>query len=289
MKYPRTAAIVVSVFAVALILSLGGCAVNGGAGEYRDPSVPIVVEKGEEFAIMLESNPSDGFRWQLGRELDEKIVTLEKVEFHEPDPEMAGRPGEEKWTFKASGLGRTEIELRYVRPWEEAPGSGAVMEKPAPGEAEKAESGEVREEAGEAGPQALVFSVWVKKKGAVGKEPKKYEDPAETIEVEEGYRFSVVLESDPTAGYQWELAEPPDRNTLSLASVTFEAKGGSAEGKGTGGAPGEEVWTFEALHPGEAELIFAYRRPWEREAAPEESKTFKVEVKAVEEEASSGH
>ncbi|MBC7253894.1 MAG: protease inhibitor I42 family protein [Actinobacteria bacterium] len=297
-----------------LTLSLGGCTAGGGA-EYRDPSVPIVVEKGEEFTIALESNPSTGYRWRLGGDLDEKVVTLQKVEFEEPEAERLGQPGEEKWTFKAEGLGRAEIVMTYARPWEGDAGAATVgaLTLQAGEEAEAGEAGESREEsettratereeaevrednveqegAEEAGPQTLVFSVWVKEKGAKDKEPKKYEDPAETVEVKEGYRFSVVLESDPTAGEHWELQEPIDEELLSLVSVTFEAKGGGhAEGGENSGAPGEETWTFEALRPGEAELVFAYRHLGEREAAPGETRTFKVEVMAVEGEASSGH
>ncbi len=321
---PRNAA-TLAMFALSalLVLSLGGCTVNGGAREYRDPSVPIVVEKGEEFTIVLESDPSTGYRWQLGEELDAKVLELEKVEYEEPGAEERGKPGEEKWTFKAVGLGRTTVVLEHA-----APGSGGEAAK-APAHADYVKSGveeagaaataasgkpseQVREgetaeagtlegkEAAEPGMDVegevseeveagtLVFSVWVKKKGAGGKEPEKYEDPAEAVEVEEGYRFSIVLESDPTGGRQWWLVEPLDGDHLSLVSVTFEAEGGGhAEGE-EGGAPGKETWTFEALRPGEAEVTLAYGHPWDREK-PEETRTFKVEIKAVEGGESSGH
>lgn len=313
---PKVAATLLALMVTAVLtLSLGGCTAGGG-GEYRDPSVPIVVEKGEEFTIALESNPSTGYRWRLGGELDEKVVTLQKVEYEEPGAERLGQPGEEKWTFKAQGLGRAEIVMTYARPWKEGAGAATMGTQTAQAEKEEAEAGETGEsreesettratekveaearednveqaEAGEAEPQSLVFSVWVKEKGAKDKEPKKYEDPAETVEVKEGYRFSVVLESDPTTGERWELEEPIDEELLSLVSVTFEAGGGAhVEGEEGSGAPGKETWTFEALRPGEAELVFAYRHSGEREAVPGEIRTFKVEVIAVEGEASSGH
>ena len=313
MKHSKTAAIVIGALAAALVISLGGCAVNGGGKEYRDPSVPIVVEKGEEFTIALESNPTTGYRWMLQKELDDKVITLQKTEFEEPESNLLGAPGEERWTFKAVGLGRTTIELRYARPWEtgdsssgevttpgegSAPsargtgeeGKGEVTDKASPKLALTKEAGEEveQEEVGEAeaGAQGetLVFSVWVKKKGATDKEPKKYDNPDEAIEIEEGLEFAIVLESNPTTGYQWQLAEPLDGKILSLVSATFESKGGG-EGEEKVGAPGEEVWTFEAVGPGKAEITLAYARPWEKEAAPEETKTFKVEVKAVEEAA----
>ncbi len=308
MKHKLTAALLISVLALAVVVSLGGCGAEGN-GAYRDPSVPIVVEKGQEFVIALESNPSTGYRWLLGEELEKEIVALEKVEFEEPQAEKRGHPGEERWTFKAIGTGRTEITLRYARSWVEA-SQGKLEEKESAGSEVKEESegekllgeGETVTASKEASaPTALeqdnlerivektaVFRVWVKKKGIVDKEPKKYEDPEEAIEVEEGYRFSVVLESDPTAGFQWRLAEPLDEDVIALVSATFEAKGGEASEGAEEVAPGEEVWTFEALKPGETEISLVYGRPWEK-GAPEETRTFDVVVKAVEGEESSGH
>jgi len=293
-----------ALLAAFLVLSLGGCAVNGESAEFTDPSVPIVVEKGQTFTIVLESNPSTGYQWKLGKELDEKILVLESTEYEEPKSELLGKPGEERWTFKAQGLGRTEIVLNYVRPWEEAAGaeaaetevgetseeavetevgeeSGAVT---ATGERNATTVAEAEEKARESEEKSLVFNVWVKKKGYMDKEPKEYEDPGETIEVEEGLKFSIVLESNPTTGYQWELMEPLDEEVVALVSTTFEAQGGSKEGEEKIGAPGKETWTFEAQGHGESEITFAYRRSWEKSA--EKTVTFKVEVKAPEDSSS---
>lgn len=328
---PRTAA-TISVVALVAVLTItsAGCTVGGGASEYRDPAVPIVVEKGEEFSIVLESNPSSGYRWRLGKELDEKVITLQKVEFEEPKAGAAGQAGEERWTFKAAGLGRAEVVLEHVHPWEKLPIEGtpkdameerSSSEKPEgvmpdetgaaaaserrgasgsetkvfsePAETEEAavfeerstltsvEAGEVTEEGR---PETLVFSVWVKEKGTRDKKPGEYKDPSETVEVKEGYRFSVVLEADPTAGLHWELAKPLDEELLALVSVTFEVKGGG-RGEGEKGAPGEETWTFEALRPGETNVSFILRGDEE----PGKSMVFKVKIKGVEGEESSTH
>lgn len=330
---PRIAVSLSAVFlAAVLALTTAGCKVGGGAAEYRDPSVPIVVEKGEEFTIVLESNPSTGYRWQLGKELDEKVVTLQKVEFEEPEAERRGLAGEERWTFKAAGLGHAEIVLEHVPSWEKFPveeapegkaeGAGfgeepkgvksgetgaatAPKEWSAPtsvteGASEHAGSEEVvapkewsaptSAKAGEVpegiSAETLTFSVWVKEKGARDKEPKKYKDPAEIVKLKEGYRFSVILESDPTAGRRWELAEPLDEELLSLVSVTFEAKGGShVEGEEETGAPGEETWTFEALRPGETSVALKSR---EGEKSGE-TLVFKVEIEGVGSGESSAH
>lgn len=78
----------------------------------------LVVAVGEEFAITLESNPSTGYQWQLGKPLDEEIVKRVGSEYRQPGTNLLGAPGKEVWTFKGVGPGRTTIELNYLRSWE---------------------------------------------------------------------------------------------------------------------------------------------------------------------------
>lgn len=79
--------------------------------------------------------------------------------------------------------------------------------------------------------------MWVREKGAADKEPRKHENPAEAVEVKEGYRFSLVPESYPTSGRQWLLAEPPEKDLLCLVGMSFEAQGGGGRGRGRGRSP----------------------------------------------------
>ncbi|NPV59936.1 MAG: protease inhibitor I42 family protein [Actinobacteria bacterium] len=306
MKHCKTAIIAIFVALAALALTASGCSIEGEVKEFHDPSVEIVVEKGEEFAIVLESNPTTGYQWKLNHPLDEKILTLEKTEFEAPEEDLLGAPGEEKWTFKAHELGRTTIELAYVRPWEEEAEEPARVEEESEEESEEEGSegeahveGEAAATEGEQvimpspgegeGPKVVTFNVWVKKKGSADKEPKEYDDPEAPVEVEEGLEFSLVLESNPTTGYSWQLAEPLDEELLRLVGTSFEAKGGShGEGEEIVGAPGEEVWTFEALKAGKTEVALEYVRPWEKDVKPEKTVTFEVEIKKAGEEGSEG-
>ncbi len=311
MKQSKAVVVMAAFVLTVLILTTSGCSLEGEVKEFRDPAVEIVVEKGEEFAIVLESNPTTGYQWKLNRALDEKVLTLEKTEYNPPEEKLLGAPGEEKWTFKAHDLGRTTIELAYVRPWEAGDKEATLGGEKKAGEEEKTgeKAGEVSEEGAhgaeavtaeeeetvimpapeEEGPVVVTYHVWVKKKGSTDKEPKEYDNPDEPIEVEEGLEFSLVLESNPTTGYSWRLSEPLDGERLRLVENTFEAKGGShGEGEEIVGAPGEEVWTFEALKAGEVEVKMEYVRPWEKDVKPEETKTFKVEIKRAGEEGSEG-
>lgn len=291
MKQPKFVAVVIAFVLAALVLTLSGCEIDG-VKEYTDPAAPIEIEKGEEFAIVLESNPTTGYQWKLADPLDEEIVVLVKTEYEEPDEELVGAPGEEKWTFKAQGLGDTEINLAYVRPWEEESSEPMGVEEPAAeGEAEQSPEGQEAPEpeliSEEEQPTTVTFEVRVVKAGTADHEPAEYSDPETTIEVEQNLEFIVVLESNPTTGYSWQLAQPLDEDILELVSTQFEEKKPEGEGEEGElvGAPGEEKWTFKAIGEGDTEIDFEYVRPWETDEPPEEEKTFKVEVKPAEEEA----
>lgn len=294
MKQSRTAVIAV-IFALAIpLLAIGGCDLNGEVKEYSDPWTTIVVEEGEEFAIVLESNPTTGYQWKLAEPLEEEVVVLTGMEFEEAEEELLGAGGEERWTFKAEKRGETTISLAYVRPWEDEEPvvfeEGSEREEPSEEEAE--EEGEAEETSGpeepveigepeSEGPIMMVFDVKVVSEGSTEKTPKEYDNPDEEIEVEADLEFTIVLESNPTTGYQWQLAEPLDDSVLELVSVEFEEK--SSEGEEIVGAPGEELWTFLALGEGDTEIELEYVRSWE--GSPEEKRTFRVKVTSPEEAA----
>jgi inhibitor of cysteine peptidase len=284
MKQSKSAMVVVALALAVLVFTLSGCTVGPEVKEYRDPNVPIVVEKGDEFAILLESNPSTGYQWKLAESLDTDVITLTTTEFEEADTELIGASGEEKWTFKGVGLGDATISLTYIRPWEEEPQEQENMteseESTNGGETTEggtqAETPEEVAETGEGQSTSMTFHVEVVKVGSTTNEPKKYEDPNTTIEAEKGTEFAIALESNPTTGYQWQLAQPPDESVVELVSVEYEKKGTEA------GSGGTDVWTFKAAGAGETKLDFISVRPWEKDVAPEAEETFSVSVTAPE-------
>jgi len=82
----------------------------------------IEVAKGEEFTIVLDSNPTTGYSWRLARPLDEDILMLIGSEYLQPTPSsktpVMGAGGRELWVFRALSPGNVEISLEYVRAWE---------------------------------------------------------------------------------------------------------------------------------------------------------------------------
>lgn len=105
---------------------------------------------------------------------------------------------------------------------------------------------------------------------------RKETDPSEDIEVAAGEAFTIVLASNATTGYQWQLSRPLDESVVTLVGSEYEGPGGLAPAPGAGG---QEVWTFQAVGPGTAAIDLGYVRPWEEITSPVDSRTFTVVVK----------
>jgi inhibitor of cysteine peptidase len=88
-----------------------------------------------------------------------------------------------------------------------------------------------------------------------------YVGSAVTVSV--GDRLVVRLEANLSTGYSWGLQamEPP--LLIAVGDPEVERTGSAAVG-----APVTQVLRFQASLPGEAELVFLYRRPWETGAPP---------------------
>jgi inhibitor of cysteine peptidase len=82
--------------------------------------------------------------------------------------------------------------------------------------------------------------------------------------------FSIKIESNPTTGYSWGL-QPLKENEQTLVKFKkqkVEEPGEESHKEKLLGAPTYEIFTFEALAPGEAVIELHYRRPWEKDVPP---------------------
>jgi len=102
---------------------------------------------------------------------------------------------------------------------------------------------------------------------------REFMDHEKTVRVSVGERFSLVLESNRTTGYGWELSPYPDSAVVKLIGTEYKE-----EQTGLVGVGGSEVWTFEAVGKGVIGISFWYRKPWEKEELPAKSTTFRVSV-----------
>jgi predicted secreted protein len=87
-----------------------------------DPLQPIAVNAGEIFMIVVESNPSTGYHWEIIGELNG--VEFISREYTSPEPLTPGSGGVEVWTFKAISAGDTSITLGNY-----PPGEGTTQEQ----------------------------------------------------------------------------------------------------------------------------------------------------------------
>ena len=75
----------------------------------------IKTEKGDIFFIVLASNPTTGYQWEL--EFDSNYIQLIDREYIPHEPDRIGGSGDETFEFLALKSGKTEITFSYLRPW----------------------------------------------------------------------------------------------------------------------------------------------------------------------------
>ena len=104
--------------AVTASFLLAGC--GGGVQIYADPAQRINVSANQEFAIVLESNPTTGYAWEASH--DENMLKLVESKYEAAkgaEEGLVGTGGVDYFRFKALKAGETEITMTYKRPWEE--------------------------------------------------------------------------------------------------------------------------------------------------------------------------
>lgn len=84
--------------------------------EPTDPTQLITVKAGETFDLVLPSNPSTGYHWNMDPELELNLVELVAQSYMADEPVMPGSGGADVWTFRALNAGDTTIVLGYYSP-----------------------------------------------------------------------------------------------------------------------------------------------------------------------------
>lgn len=80
-----------------------------------------------------------------------------------------------------------------------------------------------------------------------------------------GDQLTVDLRSNPSTGFKWG-EQTANNNPSVVRQVKYESRGPGPRPGGASpppGAPGTEVWTFEALKSGVATLSFSYSQAWQ--------------------------
>jgi len=77
----------------------------------------ITINRGQEFTIILESNPTSGFKWLP--KFDGSIINLVSHDFQTSTAKRIGSSGKDIFTFLAISSGSDKLKMLYKRSWEE--------------------------------------------------------------------------------------------------------------------------------------------------------------------------
>lgn len=97
-------------------------------------------------------------------------------------------------------------------------------------------------------------------------------DPTQLITVTPGETFDIVLPSNSSTGYRWDILPELDVNLLELVGQNYLAEQPVLPGSG-----GVDIWIFRAVNPGDTTIALGYYPPG-NETDPEETVTFSVHV-----------
>ena len=88
--------------------------------------------------------------------------------------------------------------------------------------------------------------------------------PSNEIEIPLNGSLIVTLDSNASTGFHWsQQAQISDQTVLRQTDHKYLPPAGGAPG-----APGKEVWTFEALSEGTSTIFMEYRQPWKPSGQP---------------------
>jgi len=85
-----------------------------GCPTYGEADTTITTAAGDDFVIELESNPSTGYDW-TAESSDTAVVSEVGDEYVQPDTDLLGAPGTQRFVFHPGGAGSATLTLRYAR------------------------------------------------------------------------------------------------------------------------------------------------------------------------------
>ena len=116
---------------ISLVLLIGlssGCSSQAQQmREYTDPAQGIEATAGSQFVIVLESNPTTGFKWEAS--FNTSLLKLAKSEYKQTEtkPGLVGGGGKEYFTFEGLKKGSDKITMTYKRSWEQGSANQKVF------------------------------------------------------------------------------------------------------------------------------------------------------------------
>lgn len=189
--------------------------------------------------ITLEANPTTGYEWTYM--VEGTAVTLEDLGIGEPKNDVLGAPSAQSFLVQAVEPGTATITFTYARSWEPESSQQDVMEATVDksGTLDLTDVTDTR-------------VMWMEGLG--------------TDEV------LVVLESNPTTGFEWQVKAEGAVLVKDQGYLPDETEEGMV------GAGGEEIFSVTGTNAGAATLIFTYVQPWEEDDPPVNTITLRLTV-----------
>lgn len=118
-----------SLAATGLVVA-AGCDDDADRVVVTEPGSTVTVGVGDELTIVLDSNATTGYAWELETPPPADVVRLVDEAYVEPDTDVVGAGGRQELTFEAVGEGTAEVALWYVRSFDDPmePADRAVFE-----------------------------------------------------------------------------------------------------------------------------------------------------------------
>ncbi len=110
---------IIALTAVLILIVLCGCQGYESELVFEKTDTNIIAQQGQTFTIILEENPTTGYRWRI--DIADDIVTLESDDYQQSkaDNDMVGVGGQRILAFRSLEKGSTTIKMTYERSFEE--------------------------------------------------------------------------------------------------------------------------------------------------------------------------
>jgi inhibitor of cysteine peptidase len=90
--------------------------------------------------------------------------------------------------------------------------------------------------------------------------------------IKAGEIFTVTLDENITTGYSWSYTI--DNKNV----IQFDSDSTSVPKTDAAGAGGTHTWNFKAVGKGTVTIVFDYKRPWEKDKRPIDTKVYTITV-----------
>ncbi len=218
----------------------------------QDAGKTIYIRQGETLVVTLDGNITTGYTWEMASTENALVTVVGEPEF-KPAGDQLGSPGKISLTFKAQSSGQQVLKLVYHQPFDKTTPPEKTFE---------------------------VILIVTDAGGSLPVTPQpstvarvlSEQDEGSVVHLQMGDTLVVTLAGNPSTGYTWEVM-PADQAVVSLqGEPEFKAESDLL------GAAGKISLKFKAVAEGQQALTLAYRRPVEKDVAPEKTVTFTVVV-----------